>query len=143
MIARLPCPVLSCMSSTATITIPLTPFHLHSPQTQANTPSRWLRLAHSLDLQLRLRLRPLQLEDPHDRRPRSLRRLGPWRQRHRRSRRPRPRRLARRQRRRPLRRRRQRLGSLVHSHLRRVDRRPLDKLVGRLSVPCFDLERLD
>ena len=40
---------------------------------------RWLRLAYSLDFQLRLRLRTLQLEDSNDRRPRPLRQLGPWR----------------------------------------------------------------
>jgi hypothetical protein len=48
--------------------------HLHRPQ--ANIISRRLRLAHSLDLKLSLRLRPLQLANSNHRRARSLRRLG-------------------------------------------------------------------
>lgn len=61
----------------------LLPFR--TSQTKPTTPAkltispRWLRLAHSLDLQLRLRLRPLKLEDPNNRCTRSLRRLGPRR----------------------------------------------------------------
>jgi hypothetical protein len=32
---------------------------------------------------------------------------------------------------------------MVLQDLRRVDRRSLDKLVGRQRMPCFHLERLD
>jgi hypothetical protein len=86
MITRLPClaACLAAASLPASFIITILPpvlkrIHFHAHKL---TPSpRWLRLAHSLDLQLSLRLCPLQLEDPNNRRPRSLRRLGPWRQR--------------------------------------------------------------
>lgn len=52
-------------------------FHFHAHKL---TPfPRRLRMAHSLDLQLRLCLRSLQLADPDHRRSSTLRRLGPRR----------------------------------------------------------------
>lgn len=140
---NLPATALACLRSH--------PATLHFTDTFQRTTKltillRWLRLAHSLDLQLRLRLRPLQLEDPNDRRTRSLRRLGPRRQRqqHRqRTLRRRRRRLARRQRRRSLRRCRKRLGTLGLPDLWRLDLRPMDIVVGRQRVPSQHLERLD
>ena len=72
------CLALSCHAYTAHTTITIPPAFIFTlTRTQANTLFRWLRMAHSLDLQLCLRLRPLQLEDPNNRCPRSLRRLGP------------------------------------------------------------------
>lgn len=58
---------------------PTLAFHFHFHAHKLTPFPRRLRMAHSLDLQLCLRLRPLQLANPNHWRPSTLRRLGPRR----------------------------------------------------------------
>ena len=101
---------------------------LHLTEFMLTSSHRRLCLAFGLDFQLCLRLCSLQLADSDNRRTRSLRRLGSWRQQFWLRRTRRTWRLEGCQWCRSLRfrRSRQRLGSLVFQDFRRLDCRPMD-----------------